>query len=425
MSSRRRVLKSSDKYLTPADAVRLLGVKPATLYTYVSRGWIRRLPIAGRKESLYLREDVEKVRARSGARASDGVLAAAAIRYGEPIVPTSVTEITPEGPHYRNRSAIELALNGIRFEATAELLWTGILMEGTSWVVEPLTPSLDKVTRELAPLHDSPNIHDAFVLVTASTGMALGKPHQRIGESASDKFRARQLIFALTGCFGLLPAGNRYRAPQSGERVAEALARSMGVEATTTTIRALDAALSLSADHELNPATFVARIAASSEGDLHSCIVAALGANSGTRIARGCDRLEDYFRDPSVMRRAMLGLTDLRGSEIATAGLMHPLYPAGDPRGRCLIDIVRGLAAPRSSITRLIASLDAAERHYELHPRLELALAVFAIALRLPRGAAAGIYTLGRIAGWVAHIAEQRRAGFLIRPRARFHSTGG
>ena len=103
MAPRHLAVSPNERYLTRADAIRVLGIKSATLYTYVSRGWIRRLSIAGRKESLYFREDVEKVRARSGARSSDGVLAAGAIRYGEPIVPTAITEITAGGPRYRSR----------------------------------------------------------------------------------------------------------------------------------------------------------------------------------------------------------------------------------------------------------------------------------------------------------------------------------
>ena len=69
---------------------------------------------------------------------------------------------------------------------------------------------------------------------------------------------------------------------------------------------------------------------------------------------------------------------------------------------------------------RVLRYLDAARDRHGHHPRLEVALTVLTIAMELPGGTAAGIYTLGRVAGWVAHIAEQRLAGFLIRPRAKF-----
>ena len=71
---------STEDYLTRAEAVAQLDVKPATLYTYVSRGLIRRVRKPGTKRSLYYKEDVRKVRSRSEARSGEGVVAASAIR---------------------------------------------------------------------------------------------------------------------------------------------------------------------------------------------------------------------------------------------------------------------------------------------------------------------------------------------------------
>ena len=225
----------------------------------------------------------------------------------------------------------------------------------------------------------------------------------------------------LTGCFGFLAQPHRYRPPRQGESVAQGIAKSLRVASAVTGIRALDAALILSADHELNPATFVARIAASSEGDLHSCIASAICTNSGTRIARACDRLEAFFRGPVTPRALAQRVNDdLAQSDLASLAFNHPLYPDGDPRGRYLLRIVRDVNSSSPQMRRILRYLDVAQNQYGHHPRLEVAIAVLAVALELPAGTAAGIYTLGRVAGWVAHIAEQRLAGFLIRPRAKF-----
>ena len=70
----------AEAYVTRDEALALLGVKSATLYTYVSRGWIRRIPGPGRNQSFYLREDVAAVHARGSARAAAGVIAGAAMR---------------------------------------------------------------------------------------------------------------------------------------------------------------------------------------------------------------------------------------------------------------------------------------------------------------------------------------------------------
>ncbi|MDO8597898.1 MAG: citrate synthase, partial [Sulfuricaulis sp.] len=97
------------EYASGAEAAALLGVKPQTLYTYVSRGVIQSLPTPDGQgqRHLYLRADIEKLRARPRARRAMGAVAASAMYAGEPIIPTSITEITSAGPRYRGRLAAE------------------------------------------------------------------------------------------------------------------------------------------------------------------------------------------------------------------------------------------------------------------------------------------------------------------------------
>lgn len=411
----------SSPYISRAEALRILDVKPATLYTYVSRGLIRRMPRPGRRESLYVLEDVERARSRGSSRSAVGVRAANAIRYGEPIVPTTVTEITPAGPLYRQRSAVELVAGRLTFEAVAELLWTGVLVPDIAWRQQQPPAAAIAAVRRLAREPQAFNVHDIFAVMTLAAGMAMGPSVERGAEPSGQLLAARQIIIMLAGCFGMLRERRSYRLPKEGETVAEALAASMDVKATDDVLHALNAALILCADHELNPATFVGRIAASSEGDLHSCIAAAISTNSGTRIARGCDRLEATFRSPSGISRTARSLgTPGVAAEITASGFNHPLYPSGDPRGRCLLDVINRLPDKSAHVRKVLRELESARSRYRMLPRLELSLVVLAMALRLPAGAAAGLYTLGRIAGWVAHIAEQRLAGYLIRPRAKF-----
>src|SRR4051812_628690 len=107
-------------YASSVEAMKLLDVRQQTLYAYVSRGWIRSMPQPGRKDRLYLREDIHRMLARSRAKSGQGAIAAAAMKYwGDPIIPTSITEITPEGPRYRGRLAVDLARCRAPFEAVA------------------------------------------------------------------------------------------------------------------------------------------------------------------------------------------------------------------------------------------------------------------------------------------------------------------
>src|SRR4249920_2203976 len=113
----RRAPEEGADYLPARDALAILDVKPQTLYAYVSRGWIRSVPQAGTREKLYSRDDVDRVRLRSLARAGHGAAAASAMRWGEPVIHSSITEITPEGARYRGRLATDLARTGHAFEA--------------------------------------------------------------------------------------------------------------------------------------------------------------------------------------------------------------------------------------------------------------------------------------------------------------------
>src|SRR5262245_17728430 len=125
--------------LGAGEAARLLGVKLPTLYAYVSRGLLRSLPARSGRARRYLRSDVEALRERGpSVRAAAG-----ALRWGEPILESSITAMTQAGPAYRGHLASALARDGVSFEAAAELLWTGALPdEPVLW--EPTAcPELD------------------------------------------------------------------------------------------------------------------------------------------------------------------------------------------------------------------------------------------------------------------------------------------
>src|SRR5215471_9464605 len=115
-----------DALVDAGAAARILGVKVPTVYSYVSRGWVRAFPSGRHREKRYPREDLERLRHRADARLGHEAVAAGALRWGEPVLSSALTEIRPDGPRYRGHSAVELARTA-RFEAVAELLWTGDL----------------------------------------------------------------------------------------------------------------------------------------------------------------------------------------------------------------------------------------------------------------------------------------------------------
>ena len=96
------------EFLTASEAARFLGVKRPTLYAYVSRGLVRSRARGEGRERQYLRSDLAKLKAGRRGRAPAGGVSGA-LHWGEPVLESSITRITADGPLYRGRLATELA----------------------------------------------------------------------------------------------------------------------------------------------------------------------------------------------------------------------------------------------------------------------------------------------------------------------------
>ena len=103
-------------FLTAAEAARRLGVKPATLYAYVSRGVLTRVKAPDGRASLFGAEEVERLARRGRPRRPAGV--------ADITVESAITEITGDSLRFRGLDATRLAVSRT-FEEVAELLWTG------------------------------------------------------------------------------------------------------------------------------------------------------------------------------------------------------------------------------------------------------------------------------------------------------------
>lgn len=422
--SRPPAAAASSDYLSAAEAARLLRIKPQTLYTYVSRGLVRSVAQLDQKRRLYYREDVEKVRSRSEARQGHGATAEGAMRWGgHPVINTSITEITPEGPRYRGRPGLDLARDGCSFEAVAELLWTGVLHhEPVRWEHEPLPSDFARLMDGVAlqgPRLPMPRI---FALATSMLGVAeTARSEIQRGTTIS---AARQLILALAGCIGYLAPQPGFRTPISGQSVAESVAAVFDSPAGAEAIATLNQALVLCADHELSSSTFAARVAASTGAELRACVLAAIAAHSGATLGGGCDRAEDLLRDAKTRDdvRQRLAATETAGARVP--GFNLPVYPRGDPRARHLLQLARALAPQNDRAQLIYAFIEEAEQRLHLRPSIEVGLIAVAAALGLPERSASALWALGRTAGWIAHVMEQRLAGFVLRPRAKYVSAG-
>ncbi len=413
--------QSQEELLTAAQAAELLGVKPATLYAYVSRGLLRSMQAEKGRGHRYARSEVLRLKGRAEARSGHGAVAAAALDFGEPVLQTAISAVDAQGPRYRGFSAVNLAQQGTSFEAVAELLWNGNLPPSPPrWSV---APALHKTALlSLIP----PGTPPLFALALLVPALALGDAARFSAPPEAEKERARQLLFHLAAGLALGGQANCERFAQAlqAPSIAAAVALALGHDSQDlpqeTVLSALNSALVIMADHELNMSTFAARIAASAGADLYACFSAALAALAGPRHGGACDRVEALLAEAQRLGDSTAVINDRlrRGEVVPSFG--HPLYPDGDPRTPPLLALVKRLEIRNAGVDTLLALVAAMHAAGYPPPTVDIGLVALTTALRLPAGAAACLFAIGRTAGWVAHILEQRQSSIGLRPRARY-----
>jgi len=415
-------LKKTD--MTAKEAARALNVSVATLYAYVSRGLVRSQAAGGsRRDRRYRREDVERLRARQQQRRNPDRAAEQALSWGVPVLESSLTLIADGRLYYRGRDALALA-QAATFEQVAELLWLGAEpgRVGSAAMTETMEAGRGLLRAHAAWLEMLPGATPIEIFQAVLPLAA------RFDPAAYD---LRPGAVAQTGgrILGLLAEAATYPAVTGSGRVAERLAQGWrrgpqknpdSARKSAQAVRLIEAALILCADHELNTSAFTARCVASVRGTPYQVVMAALAALQGWRHGGTSDRVEALFDEAGSpdRARAAIGAWLKRGE--ALPGLGHPLYPDGDPRAQVLIDMAAE-AAPRGPELALAGALaQAAEALTGERPTIDFGLVVVRRALGLPRGAALGLFALGRTVGWNAHATEQYQLEAMIRPRARY-----
>jgi citrate synthase len=212
---------------------------------------------------------------------------------------------------------------------------------------------------------------------------------------------------------------------------ADYLQMARGRSATPAEAAALDAYLVTVSDHGMNASTFAARVVTSTRSDQVSAVVAAVGALKGPLhggapgpVLDMLDRIGD-----AAAVRPWLAAELAAGRRIM--GMGHRIYRVRDPRAFVLERALAGLERAggkdggRLALARLVeqtAEALLAERHPErpLRANVEFYTALLLEAVGLDRSSFSTTFAVGRCAGWLAHIAEQRRTGRLIRPGSRY-----
>ena len=410
------------EYVSSVQAMSILGVRRETLYTYVSRGLIKAMRPTGTKAKLYRKTDVEKLKSRAVAR-SGGPQVSHTLRYGEPIAQTWISEITAHGPRYRGALARDLVRDGRSFEFASELIWTGVSRSrDIAWPAPPESKRLEPLVK-MALQAAKPISPLKLLSILATSQSAFERADGDV--QAADLSACRRLLQTLAGVSGVFGPKKRFSPPREGEFISQCVARGLGLEDRVEVVRAVDAALVLSAEHELSAPTFAARICASTGADLYACVAAAMLTQSGAMQVGGAveaEALIDAYPAPLEPddALALAAASGFKSNELPC--FTHPLYADEDPRSAELLDIAGRLNVHGPDTPKILAFVEGAQKAGQ-HPNVFAALVILCKVIGLPNGIGAMLHTLARTTGWIAHTMEQRLTGAMLRPRAKYMGT--
>ncbi|HEY7309363.1 MAG TPA: citrate/2-methylcitrate synthase [Gemmataceae bacterium] len=196
-----------------------------------------------------------------------------------------------------------------------------------------------------------------------------------------------------------------------------------GNEPSAADARALDVSLILYAEHEFNASTFTARVVCSTESDLHSAIVAAIGALKGRLHGGANEKVMELLQKTGGPANAEKWLREAMARKERIMGFGHRVYKAGDVRAGILKTYARNAAAAAGSqqweeTAEIIERILGAEKH--LFPNLDWPAGRLYHALGLEIPLYTPIFVMSRVSGWSAHFIEQQQHNRLIRPRGRY-----
>ena len=413
-------------WIGAAEAARRLGIKQASLYSYVSRDVLTRRRGADGRTSLFQAGEVEGLARRGRPRRVRGT--------GELVIETELTEIIGGHLRYRGQDAIALAAERT-FEDVAGLLWTGSLGDpgsGGPWRATAEAITAGTAAQAALPAGTLP-LERLQVIVPA---MAATDPLRLHLDPPAVLAAARSLIAGMVECLPpatSAPHSEPDSAPHSEPRpdlhadlrpdiasgtIAERLAPKLCPgQLTPDLTSALQAALVLLADHELAASTFAARVAASVRADPYAVVATGLGALGGPLhggASLGAEVMLGSARGPADAARVVGDLLR-RGERVP--GLGHFVYQTGDPRAVALMEILR-CAVPGSARLAVADALLAEARRRALpEPNIDFALAVLGAVAGLIPGAGEAVFAVARVAGWLAHALEEYARNTPIRPR--------
>jgi len=316
------------------------------------------------------------------------------------------------------------------FEEVCYLLWFGTL---------PRTAEIDRLAGDLAKNRPVPpevfaliksfprDANPMDVMRTAVTALGLYDPDR----SATDAEANLRKAYRLTGQIaGIVAAYERIRhgyepvAPDATLRhAANFLYMLSGKRPSATAEKAMDVALILHADHELNASTFAGRVTAATLSDMHSGVTSAIGALKGPLHGGANIEVMRMLLEIGEVSKVDAWVKEALASKKKISGFGHRVYRTEDPRATHLRMMSRELCENSGNgkwfeMSRLIE--ETVKREKKINANVDFYSATVYYTLGIAVDLFTPIFAVSRISGWTAHILEQLGNNRLIRPRAEY-----
>jgi citrate synthase len=331
---------------------------------------------------------------------------------------------------YRGYDIHDLAANST-FEETTYLLWFGTLPKQAE-----LTAFRDRLAQErkldpaiLQLLREAPkSALPMDVLRTAVSALSFYDPEEKINtrEANLNKcYRISSQLAMIVAAYDRIRKGKKVVEPDlTLSHAGNFLLMLTGEKPSATAERALDIALILHADHELNASTFAARVTAATLSDVHSAMTSAIGALKGPlhgganeAVFKILEQIDREGAEPTEFVRRMLA------DKKKVPGFGHRVYHTEDPRATHLRRMSRELGESSGNkkwfeYSRRIEEYINNEK--KLNANVDFYSASTYHTLGIEVDLFTPIFAVSRVSGWAAHVMEQLNDNRLIRPRADY-----
>lgn len=309
--------------------------------------------------------------------------------------------------------SVEALAGARRFEEVSALLWNVASVD--------LGPARVEAFARVDQLGGALSLEDGMDALRAAVA-------QLPSTCSATQVTAAVAVFA--AAWARRKAGKAPIAPDQKLAHAEDLLRMItGVE-NAVLAAGLDAYLVTVIDHGMNASTFTARVIASTQSDLVSAVTGAIGALKGPLHGGAPGPVLDMLEAVGRPENAEAWLVGELEAKRRVMGMGHRVYRVRDPRAAVLERAVErleaaGVASPNLALARAVersATRVLAARYPDrsLQANVEFYTAVLLDTVGLPRTVFSPMFAAGRVAGWCAHVEEQRKTGRLIRPESRY-----